>query len=57
MGRIVAVTCPRCGGSGKEDSGEYDNEGRPIEKFCSKCDGAETVHYYVDEDGHYSESF
>lgn len=57
MGKIVEVTCSRCGGSGKEDSGQYDENGYPIEKNCSKCDGSKTNHYYVDDDGHYSECF
>ena len=57
MGKIVNVTCPRCGGSGKEDSGYYDDNGYPIERNCSKCCGTGDINYYVDEDGHYTELF
>ena len=55
MGKVVSVTCPRCGGSGKEDSGYYDDRGYPIEKFCSRCYGSGDINYYVDDDGYYTE--
>lgn len=54
MGKIVTVTCKRCGGCGRLDD-HYDSEKREwVTRICPDCSGAGEVSSYQSDDGSHS---
>lgn len=57
MGRIVSISCPKCGGTGRVDD-HYDSEkGEWVQKYCPHCSGSGTMNMYQNDDGTYSDGW
>ena len=57
MGKIVCLTCGKCGGTGLIDD-HYDSDKQEwITRWCPECSGTGTIHMYQCDDDTYSDSW